>query len=161
MGLWLTLHRSCFVCRICAWPWRGEQRIWPFPYPPSDTNTEKKSQTLWMNAVVFMGNKTEFPPFSADIWECPCKLFCLTSPFVTLCKACERIADKTLTMWKMMVSSLLVISTVMADLLCAIVPMSFHLTQKTRVHIKIQLCHGKFWTFSSSTLPGLKIDIQT
>lgn len=36
-------------------------------------------------------------------------------------------ADTTLTMWKLMVSSLLVISTVMADLLCAMVPMSFHL----------------------------------
>lgn len=36
--------------------------------------------------------------------------------------------DTTLTMWKMMVSSLLIISTVMADLLCAMVPMSFHLS---------------------------------
>lgn len=36
----------------------------------------------------------------------------------------------TLTMWNMMVSSLLVISTVIADLLCPIVPMSFHLRER-------------------------------
>lgn len=40
-----------------------------------------------------------------------------------------------------MVSSLLVISTVMADLLCAMVPMSFHLSHTQELNIPTRLHH--------------------
>lgn len=122
----LTLCRFCFVCRICVWPWKDEQCTWPFPYPPADTHTctrphrrKKHFKEHQQAQHLLEAHLLKIIPPYADATFHLLGCVCVWIP--------RAPADTTLTMWKLMVSSLLVISTVMADLLCAMVPMSFHL----------------------------------
>lgn len=131
----LTLHRSCSVCRICVWPWKGERCTWPFPYPPADTNTARITLIFkWTHSRKSRELAPHICPCAEIFWECACAFFLFNFPPETL--RVRVLQTKRLTMWKMMVSSLLVISTVMADLLCAMVPMSFHLSH-TQMHAGI------------------------
>lgn len=133
----LTLHRSCSVCKTCVWPWKDERHTWPFPYPPADTQKEKHRYFKLTQQLYLQEKQDQIHPFiclCAGISGNVFTHFLVALPTGNLVQSivCVYVlrppADITPTMWKMMVSSLLVISTVMADLLCAMVPMSFHLS---------------------------------